>query len=137
MKDAPETRKSSGANSPTKTTKGKTISNSNSNIGYTIVSAAEAAGVSVHDIEDAIRSRALVARRAAGDKAVILGTDLGAWLETLPNWTDGFAAPETVDRPAAWIAAHPDWETTPVADLARAGMTKAELKSLFSKLAAA
>ncbi|MBK5238063.1 MAG: hypothetical protein JJE28_03010 [Actinomycetales bacterium] len=56
-----------------------------SNIGYTIVGAAEAAGVTVHDIEDAIRWRNLPARRISGSP-VILGADILAWIETHPSW---------------------------------------------------
>jgi hypothetical protein len=58
-----------------------------SNIGYTIVGAAEASGATVHDIEDAIREHKLPARRISGNP-VILGVDILAWIETHPGWHD-------------------------------------------------
>ncbi|MBC7594549.1 MAG: hypothetical protein H7288_11530 [Kineosporiaceae bacterium] len=57
--------------------------------GYTIVEAAHAAGVEKRDIEVALSSGALMARRVpcmGRDRAIVLHPALVAWLETMPAW---------------------------------------------------
>jgi len=54
-------------------------------IAHCIESAAEAASVKESDIAAAIRSGLLRARRL-NDQALILSTDLHAWVESLPEF---------------------------------------------------
>jgi len=58
-------------------------------IGYTITEAACAAGVEVRDIEVAVSSGHLAARRVlclGKDRAIVLRDDIQAWLDTMPAW---------------------------------------------------
>lgn len=56
-------------------------------VGYTITEAASSAGVTKHDIVEAMRARELTAHRVNGN-AIILATGLQAWIESQPNWFD-------------------------------------------------
>lgn len=55
-----------------------------SKIAYSIEEAAEATGYSTYTIRAALKNNDLVARYA-NTKAVILATELTAWLESLPS----------------------------------------------------
>lgn len=55
-------------------------------IAYTIMGAAEAASVDESVIIEAVKGNQLIARRIDADKAVILRTDIQAWLETMPDF---------------------------------------------------
>lgn len=57
-----------------------------SRIAYTISGAAKAASVAESVIIEAVKGDALIARRIDGDSAVILHTDLQAWLEMMPDF---------------------------------------------------
>jgi len=56
-----------------------------SKAGYTIIEAAAEASVERHHVEAAINAGALIARRV-GKEAVIVSSDLTAWLLALPTW---------------------------------------------------
>ena len=55
-------------------------------IGYTIIQAADAAGVTVRVVEVAVRDKRLRALRIDG-QAVMLKGDIIEWLGTHPEWT--------------------------------------------------
>ena len=55
-------------------------------IAFSIKGAAKAASVTESVIIAAVKANVLRARRIDGDKAVILNTDIKAWLETLPDF---------------------------------------------------
>ncbi|MEC5149204.1 hypothetical protein RCH22_001005 [Cryobacterium psychrotolerans] len=60
-----------------------------SKCGYTITESADAAGVEERDIEVALATNKLSARRVpcmGSDRAIVLHADLVAWLETMPRW---------------------------------------------------
>lgn len=57
-----------------------------SKIGYTIIQAADATGVTVREIEVAVRGKQLKAHRVDG-QAVMLKDDITAWLRSFPKWT--------------------------------------------------
>lgn len=55
-------------------------------IAYTIAKAAHAASVTEEIIVAAVRDHELIARRIEGKRAVILATDIQAWLEGKPSY---------------------------------------------------
>ena len=57
-------------------------------IAYTIAGAADAASVPEDIIVTAVQRRELVARRVKGKRAVILATDIQAWVESMPSYLD-------------------------------------------------
>jgi hypothetical protein len=57
-------------------------------IAYTIAGAAKTASVTEEIIVAAVKDHKLIARRIEGKRAVILGTDIQAWLEGRPSYLD-------------------------------------------------
>jgi len=55
-------------------------------IAYTIKGAAAAASVTESHIIEAVKASRLVARRIDADNAVILRSDIQAWVESLPDF---------------------------------------------------
>ena len=57
-------------------------------IAYTIAGAASAASVTEEIIVKAVKRHELIARRIEGKRAVILDSDIQAWLEAKPSYLD-------------------------------------------------
>ena len=57
-------------------------------IAYTIADAATAASVTEEIIVTAVKRHELIARRIEGHRAVILDSDIQAWLESKPSYLD-------------------------------------------------
>ena len=58
-------------------------------VAFSIRDAAVAAGVDVIDVEVAIKAGELTAHRV-GAKAIVLASDIQAWLEHMPEWIATF-----------------------------------------------
>lgn len=56
-------------------------------LAYNVRSAAEASGVSEHDIKSALQAKELVAH-VIGERVVITATDMEVWLSSTPVWGD-------------------------------------------------
>ena len=56
-----------------------------SRIAFNIAGAAEEIDTTAKEISNAISARTLRAHRV-GDRAIILSTDLAAWVEAQPEW---------------------------------------------------
>ena len=57
-------------------------------IAYTIKGAAKVASVTEDIIVTAVKRNELVARRIEGKRAVLLATDIQAWLENKPSYNN-------------------------------------------------